>query len=530
VSVPAVNATESAGIYNWDTTPADSVALTAGTDTVPTLNYVFLLQSTKTLTVSTSGWPATEHARIATVLCQTAVSAQTDGVYKTHAWTDHTASSDGQGHLGHLNAWIRQQPASWVSGAVLTPTVGASVFDLATTQGTVLQLHDHAFPAFDTAAGSELLIVNDSVAAFARVGDLTGLDGGLDADGVALGNFYNLVVWGVVSEDTVDCQLMVNLPSGSYANNAGDKATLDDDRTAIFAIPSEFTGTGFLIARLTVQLSGATFVIVQQEDLRGLTPSSSAGGGSTGGGGGSEFNDDVFRVRDNLDESKQVAFQASGLTTATTRTITMADADVDLGATVAAVALNTAKVTNATHTGDVTGDTALTLDATAITGQTLVTADVLDHVVIADASDGGALKKALVSDLGADNFVQQTGAPTGDSGLLWFDTDAIPTPQNVEPTTTETGTTHTLGLVNGWSTVVYSNAAAVTVTVPTNASVAFPVETTMLLVAAGAGGISLTTTSLTLIGSSPSVGCAQNEALWLRKVGTDTWIVLGGTV
>ena len=194
------------------------------------------------------------------------------------------------------------------------------------------------------------------------------------------------------------------------------------------------------------------------------------------------------------------------------------------------ISANTAKVTNATHTGDVTGTTVLTLDATAITGQTLVTADALDHVVIADASDAGALKKALVSDLGADNFVQQTGAPTGDSGLLWYDTDAVPTPQNVEPTTTETGTTHTLALANGWSTVIYSNAAAVTVTVPTNATVAFPVETTMLLVAAGAGGISLTTTGLTLIGSSPLVGCAQNEGLWLRKVDTDSWVVLGGTV
>ena len=207
----------------------------------------------------------------------------------------------------------------------------------------------------------------------------------------------------------------------------------------------------------------------------------------------------------------------------------LATIDSDQVAQDSAIAANTAKVTNATHTGDVTGTTVLTLDATAITGQTLVTADALDHVVIADASDG-ALKKALVSDLGADNFVQQTGAPTGDSGLLWYDTDAVPTPQNVEPTTTEIGTTHTLALANGWSTVIYSNAAAVTVTVPTNATVAFPVETTMLLVAAGAGGISLTTAGLTLIGSSPLVGCAQNEGLWLRKVDTDSWVVLGGTV
>jgi hypothetical protein len=64
------------------------------------------------------------------------------------------------------------------------------------------------------------------------------------------------------------------------------------------------------------------------------------------------------------------------------------------------ITANTAKVTNATHTGDVTGSTALTLDSSAVTGQTLVTADALDHVLIADASDTGALKKALVSDFG----------------------------------------------------------------------------------------------------------------------------------
>jgi len=238
--------------------------------------------------------------------------------------------------------------------------------------------------------------------------------------------------------------------------------------------------------------------------------------------------------------TSNIATNASGVSTNATTVFNLgtdvaghhsrlATIDSDQVAQDSAIAANTAKVTNATHTGDVTGTTVLTLDATAITGQTLVTADALDHVVIADASDG-ALKKALVSDLGADNFVQQTGAPTGDSGLLWYDTDAVPTPQNVEPTTTEIGTTHTLALANGWSTVIYSNAAAVTVTVPTNATVAFPVETTMLLVAAGAGGISLTTAGLTLIGSSPLVGCAQNEGLWLRKVDTDSWVVLGGTV
>ena len=37
--------------------------------------------------------------------------------------------------------------------------------------------------------------------------------------------------------------------------------------------------------------------------------------------------DDGFRVRDNSDSSKQLAFQCSGITTSTTRTMTIPDAD-----------------------------------------------------------------------------------------------------------------------------------------------------------------------------------------------------------
>lgn len=44
-----------------------------------------------------------------------------------------------------------------------------------------------------------------------------------------------------------------------------------------------------------------------------------------------DFLDTVFRVQDNSDATKEIAFQASGITTGTTRTITMPDEDVDLG-------------------------------------------------------------------------------------------------------------------------------------------------------------------------------------------------------
>jgi hypothetical protein len=67
-------------------------------------------------------------------------------------------------------------------------------------------------------------------------------------------------------------------------------------------------------------------------------------------------------------------------------------------------------VTNATHTGEVTGSGALTVDKTAITGKTAVTAVGTDYVLISDTSDTGNLKKALVSDFTG------SGLSDGDKG------------------------------------------------------------------------------------------------------------------
>jgi len=44
-----------------------------------------------------------------------------------------------------------------------------------------------------------------------------------------------------------------------------------------------------------------------------------------------EFSDSLFKVQDNSDPSKQISFEASNISTSTTRTITMPDGDVDLG-------------------------------------------------------------------------------------------------------------------------------------------------------------------------------------------------------
>ena len=77
-------------------------------------------------------------------------------------------------------------------------------------------------------------------------------------------------------------------------------------------------------------------------------------------------------------------------------------------------------VTNATHTGEVTGSGALTLDNTAITNKTAVTAVGTDYVLISDTSDSGNLKKALVSDFGGGSGnVTKVGTPVDNQVGVW---------------------------------------------------------------------------------------------------------------
>jgi hypothetical protein len=88
---------------------------------------------------------------------------------------------------------------------------------------------------------------------------------------------------------------------------------------------------------------------------------------------------------------------------------------------------------NATHTGDATGATALTLASAAITGKTAATPVGADYILISDTSDSGNLKKALISDLpsgggtpaGSTGEIQfnNAGAFGADANLFWDDTN-----------------------------------------------------------------------------------------------------------
>lgn len=108
----------------------------------------------------------------------------------------------------------------------------------------------------------------------------------------------------------------------------------------------------------------------------------------------------------------------------------------------------------------------------------------------------------------------------GDHVKSLYDEIGPSTPQTVSDTT------DTLAAADARRLTLYSNASAVTVTVPTGT---FAAGDWFLLQSTGAGGLSLSTAGITLNGSSPSTGVAQNEGLLIIFTGSDTISVFGGT-
>lgn len=509
------------GFYDWDTTPADTVVLTAGSDTSPQINYVYLLQSTKTLTASTGGFPAAEHVPLATVICQTAASLQTEGPYKLHAWTDHLVSSTDQGHIPDINSWIRQQRATWKSGVSQTYTITTNIGTpddvlITNSSGVVLQLHPHTFPAFG--GTPDYYVINDLATPYTIVNDLNALL--TDSTGASMsGRYFSLVLWGVVSEDTGDSKVFINLPSGSYNNQSSLES--DMDAFANYTIPGDYTGTGFLISewKLRHQVSsGGTWTSIDEIDLRGLFPSVSVTGSNAFP---NEFGDNVFRIFDDGDDTKKIAFEASSITTSTTRTITMVDADLDLAEVATTFTCDTASATPAANILDILGGTLInTAGATNV-----VTINADDAVAASFPTDSGTATPSgnALTIVGANGVTTSGSSATvtitgsGSSIYTWVE---------------ETGTTADFIAGQG---IIANNGAGITITLPATAALG----TVIRVAGVGAGGWSIdqgTGQSINYLGTSTTVtsgtlaGDEVNACLELLCIVADTtWLALSST-
>ena len=93
----------------------------------------------------------------------------------------------------------------------------------------------------------------------------------------------------------------------------------------------------------------------------------------------------------------------------------------------------------------------------------------------------------------------------------------------------QTGTSYTLALTDLAKLVTLTNAAAITLTVPPNSSVAFPIGAQVLLYQGGAGQVTITPGSGVTIRSQGTKlkMYAQYAVAGLVKVATDEWVAFG---
>lgn len=318
------------GHIQLDTDPALTIALTTGSDTSPTTNYIYVPQSTKALTKSTSGFPtAAEHIKIAFFLIPSAAFVAANGPYVHQDWNDEAADTTGQGHMANITERQRRMMALWfsgIAGAGSTDylTIVGTTVDLKIGSGVVYQLHRHAVAAFDTSGGDVVLVKNWSGDAFHDITNLFDIVD--DSTGATIGNnrYFNIVVWGVVNDPDAYQPVLINVPAGTYTSQAAAEADLSgfDD----FTMPREFineSSTGFLIARLTVQKKASTWEYKSTTDLRGTSPQSASGGAA---GATTTFLDNQFKIVNVTDVTKILELDLSSITTGNTRTWTVPDA------------------------------------------------------------------------------------------------------------------------------------------------------------------------------------------------------------
>lgn len=110
-----------------------------------------------------------------------------------------------------------------------------------------------------------------------------------------------------------------------------------------------------------------------------------------------DFDDSTFTVYDNADNTKKIAFQASGITTGTTRTLTMIDADLTL-ADMAGQTSSSVNIDGGTIDGVSIGATAAATEATIdnlkLDGNTLSSTNVSGNITLDPNGSGDVVLSA----------------------------------------------------------------------------------------------------------------------------------------
>jgi hypothetical protein len=127
-----------------------------------------------------------------------------------------------------------------------------------------------------------------------------------------------------------------------------------------------------------------------------------------------------------------------------------------------------------------------------------------------------------------------TGTPTAPTASAYTDSTQVATTGNVSatvktvPENAQAGTSYTLALSDAGRLVTLNNAAAITLTIPTNTAVAFPVGTRIDILQYGAGQVTVGGSGVTIRSSGSKLKLAgQYSGATLWKKAANEWLLIG---
>lgn len=186
---------------------------------------------------------------------------------------------------------------------------------------------------------------------------------------------------------------------------------------------------------------------------------------------------------------------------------------------------------NSTAASGVTALNSLTGAVVLAAGTNVTLVPVGNTITVNSTAAGGVTSLNSLS--GALNVVAGaniTVTATGSSITI----DGAASGGGAQARNTQTGTTYTLVLTDAQKLLTLNNAAAITVTIPTNASAAFPYGATATgidFLQLGAGTVTFTPdTGVTLNGTPGLRTRAQYSGGTLLKVDINSWVIVGDTM